>query len=88
MTDNDLYAGLSRRWNRRAKVLANAGFSYGGLADLLEGLDVRIDGPAAVWYRRRVGRLQVVPAAMLHHASNRAWNDLLGSVLRRGSSGV
>lgn len=72
LTSNQYYGGLNRRFSRRAALLHRVGFSF--------------DKEANGWFhprRERYGRkCWRIPAALLHHADNRAWYDILRDATR------
>ena len=73
LTSNQYYGGLNRRFDRRAALLIRLRFKY-------------VAGEhGAAFVRPRVCRpANSIPAAMLAHADNRAWFDLLARILRHG----
>jgi hypothetical protein len=72
LTSNQYYGGLNRRFDRRARLLTRLGF----VSNLVE-TDLR------VFTRTRHARKVNIPAAVLTHADNRAWHEVLASRLYR-----
>jgi hypothetical protein len=72
LTSNQYYGGLNRRFERRAALLRRLGFTY----QRIEGM------PVAVFGRGYLGKSQAIPAAVLHHADNRAWFEELARTLK------
>lgn len=66
LTSNEYYRGLRKRFERRAKRLRRLGFKYHSIAEGVGGFT-----------RTRFGKTANIPAAVLHHADNRAWYDIL-----------
>ena len=71
MTSNQYYAGLNRRFEKRAARLMSVGFEYSS-ADCIGRFS-----------RRVYGRDMVVTAASAMHATNRGWRDIMATMFIR-----
>lgn len=67
LTSNEYYGGLNRRFDRRARLLRRLGFAYKRIEE----------ANIAVFARGRINRPESIPAAVLHHADNLAWINVL-----------
>lgn len=65
MTSNEFYGMLNDRFNVRAKQLRDLGYVY---VDLIPGV--------AGFQRTKFGKTHSIPSAALHHAEQRAWDDM------------
>jgi hypothetical protein len=72
LTSNQFYAGINRRFDRRAALLRKSGFSYRAVCP-----------GVAVFTRVRYGKETNVAAATVLHADKRVWTDTLETALIR-----
>src|SRR5689334_15256762 len=75
LTSNQYYGGLNARFEKRAVQLRRNGFAYVTLTDGVVGFT-----------RRRRGKAQIIPAALLHSADKRLWLDTMARFLDRGAT--
>jgi hypothetical protein len=83
-TLNQLYRGLTRRFENRARLIERLGFRYRVVA--VKANPTNTHERPDTWgffVRNRYGRTQAIPAAILTHATNRTWIDTLRCTLNR-----
>lgn len=76
LTSNQRYAGLNRRFDRRATQLFKAGFHY----ERIESLGFAIFTKKIDFQRAK----QTIPAQTLLYASKFDWTQVLATHLKRG----
>jgi len=82
MTSNQTFHGFADRFRKRTQQLYRLGFRY-ELASLVKTTEYdRCGGCAAMVRRNYTGPADVVTVQAIHHAHNREWPTLLGTVLR------
>ena len=78
MTENQLFGGLNRRFEKRSARLFRAGFQY----KFIEGIG------AAAWVKEswtpKGMKVRAIPVCVVQCADNAAWNAMLSTKLLRG----
>lgn len=72
MTSNQFYGILNKRFDQREKELL--GFGY--VRQVVPGLNI------AVYTRTRHGKIHAVQTGTMHHATKRAWTDVIDECKR------
>jgi hypothetical protein len=70
MTSNQLYGGMNKRFEKRAKHLRQLGFAYKIVAEGVAG-----------FVRTRYGKTRTITASAALYATNRTWINELQSAL-------
>lgn len=83
MTTNQLYRGMNRRFDRRARFLARFGYKYNHV--FVGRCDNEYFHPAhlGVFVRQDYHHAEAITASAVLYASPTCWRSLLASSLRR-----
>lgn len=78
MTENQLFAAMNRRFQKRSARLFRAGFGY----RFVEGIG------AAAWVKEswtpKGPKVRAIPVSVVQCADNASWNAMLSTKLLRG----